>query len=72
VNRGISYHGFAINLNNSLSPFHLINPCRLESDTMTSAMEILGRPVNEDRAAELVGNSLINFFGRSPSPRGRR
>lgn len=67
VRRGVSYHGFALNINNDLRPFRRIHPCKLESDTMTSMGEILGRPVDEHAAAKAVGQALIHYFGRTPS-----
>jgi lipoate-protein ligase B len=74
VRGGVSYHGFALNINNALEPFRLINPCRLESDVMTSLSEHLGAPVSESALSEMVGRCLLEHFGRkTPAPRpGRR
>src|SRR5688500_18197232 len=36
VNRGITTHGFAINVNNDLQPFEWIVPCGIEACRMTS------------------------------------
>ncbi len=36
VSRGISFHGFSINVSNDLSPFEWIDPCGLKGVTMTS------------------------------------
>ncbi len=36
VNRGVTTHGFAINVNNDLQPFEWIVPCGIESCRMTS------------------------------------
>jgi lipoyl(octanoyl) transferase len=51
VRRGVSYHGLALNVRNDLRPFSLIQPCGLEGATMTSATELLGRPVPVDELA---------------------
>lgn len=43
VKRGISFHGFALNVNVSLEPYMWINPCGLHNVSMTSmALETSG------------------------------
>jgi lipoyl(octanoyl) transferase len=44
VSRGVSTHGFAINVTNDLEPFGWIVPCGLSGVTMTSVAQQLGRP----------------------------
>ena len=61
---GVSYHGFSLNMNNSLSPFKLIHPCRLEADTMTSLAMLRGEPLDEAAVTEAVGRALLQYFGR--------
>ena len=41
IQKGISLHGMALNINNDLSPYTYIQPCGLESRQMTS-LESLG------------------------------
>jgi len=36
VKKNTTYHGIAINILNSLSPFHLFSPCGFSGETMTS------------------------------------
>ncbi len=36
IRRGITFHGFALNVANDLSPFQWINPCGLEGISVTS------------------------------------
>jgi len=36
VTNWVTYHGFALNVNTDLSYFHLIKPCGLDPETMTS------------------------------------
>jgi lipoyl(octanoyl) transferase len=43
VSRGVSTHGFAVNLANDLEPFEWIVPCGLADVTMTSLERELGR-----------------------------
>jgi lipoate-protein ligase B len=64
VSGGIAYHGFAVNVNNTLAPFKLIHPCRLESDVMTSMAKELGAPVDEHAVAKKIGEAMIGYFGR--------
>jgi lipoate-protein ligase B len=59
VRRWISYHGFALNIDNDLSAFEAIIPCGLPGVAMTSMSEELGRPV--DKAA--VTETLTGHFG---------
>ena len=42
VNRGITTHGLAINVNNDLQPFEWIVPCGIEACRMTSLARELG------------------------------
>ncbi len=64
VRGGVSYHGFALNVNNSLAPFRLIHPCRLESDVMTSMQRVLRKPVDEHELSQAVGRTMLEYFGR--------
>jgi lipoate-protein ligase B len=45
VRGGISFHGFALNVNNSLGPFEWIHPCGLTGIQMTSMKKILDREI---------------------------
>jgi len=64
VKGGVSYHGFALNMNNTLAPFKLIHPCKLESETMTTMAQLLGGSVDEHGVTKAVGQSLLQYFGR--------
>ena len=59
VRRWISYHGFALNIDNDLALFQAIVPCGLAGITMTSMRRELGRRVDKNAVAE----SLIHHFG---------
>ncbi|MBI4060553.1 MAG: lipoyl(octanoyl) transferase LipB [Elusimicrobia bacterium] len=67
VRGGVAYHGFALNMNNSLAPFKLIHPCRLEPDVMTSMAELLGAAVDERAVGLAVGQSMLRYFARMSS-----
>lgn len=63
VRGGISYHGFALNMNNSLAPFRLIHPCKLEGDSMTTMAALLDAPVDEHAVTKAVGEAMLRYFG---------
>src|SRR4051795_10249159 len=43
VNRGVTTHGFAVNVQNDLQPFEWVVPCGLEGVRMTSLLRETGR-----------------------------
>ena len=43
VNRGVTTHGFAVNVDNDLQPFEWVVPCGLEGVRMTSILKETGR-----------------------------
>ncbi|MDI6733240.1 MAG: lipoyl(octanoyl) transferase LipB [Planctomycetota bacterium] len=45
VSRGVTYHGFSLNINNELDSFNLINPCGLKNAKITSVSELLGKKI---------------------------
>lgn len=59
VRHWISYHGFALNIDNDLAVFRAIVPCGLPDITMTSMSRELDRPVDKNAVAEAV----IHHFG---------
>ncbi len=73
IKHHVTYHGFALNVNNDLEPFLRISPCGLDGSALTSMTDLLGRPVD----VEAVKPSLIRHFGevldrdliQSPRPR---
>ncbi len=64
VRGGVAYHGFALNMNNTLAPFKLIHPCKLESDVMTSMAKLLGGSIDEHAVSKAVGQAMLHYFGR--------
>ncbi len=58
VRRSVSYHGLALNVNNDLEPFRLIQPCGFQPEVMTSMSEILERKLDlrevQDRLVQEV------------------
>lgn len=69
VSRGITTHGFAINVNNDLEPFSWVVPCGLEGVRMTSVAAELGAADGEplgDRFRELIAVYFARCFEREP------
>ncbi|NUQ35520.1 MAG: lipoyl(octanoyl) transferase LipB [Planctomycetaceae bacterium] len=59
--RWVSMHGFALNVTNDLTPFHLINPCGLSAEVMTN-MAQLGQSVSMDAVKEAVLRGFGDVF----------
>jgi lipoyl(octanoyl) transferase len=66
VNRGITTHGFAINVNNDLTPFEWIVPCGIESCRMTSVARELGAEQDLDAFATTVRDRFGEVYERAP------
>jgi lipoate-protein ligase B len=60
VSRGITMHGFAVNLQPVLGHFALINPCGLGDREVTSAERLLGHPID----FEDFSRAVVFHFGR--------
>ncbi|MGB0097339.1 MAG: lipoyl(octanoyl) transferase LipB [Solirubrobacteraceae bacterium] len=79
--RGVSTHGFAVNVENDLQPFGWIVPCGLDGVQMTSVINETGRPGGQIRCfrrrvawqvAEALGRrqrlvSLAQLASRAPA-----
>ena len=59
MTRGVTLHGFALNVSVDLKPFELITPCGIEGCQVTSMERILGRWVD----GEEVRKQIIRHFG---------
>jgi lipoyl(octanoyl) transferase len=66
VNRGITTHGLAINVNNDLQPFEWIVPCGIEAVQMTSLCCELGAKQDFDAFATTVAERFGEIYGRRP------
>ena len=66
VSRGVSTHGFAVNVTNDLTPFTWIVPCGLPGVTMTSIARELGHEPDGglDAFSELVAQCFCTAHGR--------
>jgi lipoate-protein ligase B len=59
IHHGVSYHGFALNIDPDLRYFDYMIPCGIPDRGATSLARELGRPVDAEEAANLV----IERFG---------
>ena len=66
VSRGVTTHGFAINVNNDLQPFEWVVPCGIESCRMTSLARELGAEQDLDDFATTVRDRFGDVYGRVP------
>jgi len=62
VRRGVSFHGFALNVDPDLADFDVIVPCGLAHRGVTSLARLLGRPVSLDEVRERTVAAFANAF----------
>lgn len=74
VSRGVSTHGFAINVTNDLTPFDWIVPCGLSDVRMTSVERELAddRPIEAQRFRDRVAARFAAAHGRTAVAVGAR
>jgi lipoate-protein ligase B len=67
VQRGVTTHGLAVNVDNDLEPFSWITPCGLEGVQMTSLQRELGPGAPSTEVFRgLLLDGLCEVFGRTP------
>ena len=66
VNRGVTTHGFAINVNNDLQPFEWIVPCGIEACRVTSLTRELGAEQDLSAFATTVHERFGEVYEREP------
>ena len=62
IRRGITFHGFALNVNVSLEPFGWINPCGLQGVKMTSLEQQIARKVSMKEVREQMKHNIKEVF----------
>ncbi|MDI7277983.1 MAG: lipoyl(octanoyl) transferase, partial [Anaerolineae bacterium] len=62
IERGVSYHGFALNVSTNLEHFRLIVPCGISDGGVTSVERALGRPVDWQAALAAVRHRFAEAF----------
>ena len=63
VSRGITMHGFALNINTDLNYFSYINPCGFQDKGVTSLEKELGNKLDMDEAKLLLLEKIKKEFG---------
>jgi len=69
VDRGVTTHGLAINVNNDLQPFEWIVPCRIDAVRMTSLARELGAQQDLVAFAETLTGHWASIYEREPVQR---
>jgi lipoyl(octanoyl) transferase len=62
VSRGVTMHGFAMNVNTDLSYFNHIVPCGITDKSVTSMEKELGQPVDFKEVAKVYENTFMELF----------
>ncbi len=62
VKRGVTMHGFALNVNTNLDHFQYIIPCGIQDKGVTSIQKIVGQSVNLNGMSKLVENYFLKTF----------
>lgn len=63
VQRGVTFHGFALNVNVSLKPFKWIHPCGLSDVGVTSMAQELSQKISMNPVREAVMHHFETVFG---------
>ncbi|MFO8085076.1 MAG: lipoyl(octanoyl) transferase LipB [Desulfobacterales bacterium] len=62
VKRGISFHGFSLNVDVSLKPYEWINPCGLKDVSITSMIQETMEPISIDQVREAIRYYMSGVF----------
>jgi lipoyl(octanoyl) transferase len=62
ISRGVTSHGFALNVNTNLDYFNLIIPCGITSKPVTSMAKELGEPLPLQEVAHAVSRNFGTVF----------
>lgn len=69
VKGGVSYHGFAFNIDPNLDHFQLIVPCGISGKPVTSLARLLGKAVTVDEVRPAAETHFREVFGYLPEER---
>ena len=62
ITKGITMHGFALNVTVDLQPFFLLSPCGIENCVMTSMEKILGQKVDTWKVKGRLATNFAQVF----------
>ena len=68
IDRWVTMHGFALNVNTDLTAFDLIIPCGIRGRQVTSLARELGRSVDMEAVAENTVDAFAAVFGKVVAP----
>lgn len=63
VRRGVSFHGFALNVSLSLEPFTWIRPCGLQDVAVTSMEQEISQKIPMNQVRESVRHNIESVLG---------
>ncbi len=63
VSRGVTMHGFALNVNTDLNYFNYINPCGFTDKKVTSIAKETGKKYDMSIVKDLLRKQIISTFG---------
>jgi lipoic acid synthetase len=63
VSRGVTMHGFALNVDPDMTYFGHMNPCGIADRSVSSMTEILGRRVSVEEVVERLVPAFASVFG---------
>jgi lipoate-protein ligase B len=66
VSRGVTTHGFAVNVNNDLQPFEWVVPCGIDHCRMSSVARERREAVDLDELSRRACAEFGHIFGREP------
>lgn len=62
ISKGITMHGFALNVNIDLQPFALLSPCGIEHCVMTSMKKLLDQQVDSGQVRARLATNFAEVF----------
>lgn len=66
VSRGITYHGFSLNVEPDMANFELINPCGMKNPKITSINKLIDKKANVNDVAKEYMLSFSKLFDLKP------